>query len=286
MRNIVSGTTHVHTFNLIFRIWLALAAASTLPLCVPVSWATDVVIPLETGTPNLIGFGIGGYPDYLGSNDTAVGAAPVARIGLGGERFMQVFGTDVQVNLLNHPNWRLGPEILVRLGRKDVDDPVVSQVSEIDAAFDVGLTGGYTWIDSQNPLKRIGISAWGLWDASGVHNGSTFGARVFGMVPVARPVTVAAGAAASWGSKDYMDTYFGVSPEDSLKSGLPVYAAGSGVRDVRGWFLAMFHLSRTWHLGAAVMYSRLLGDASDSPLVSERGSPNQWVYGVGLMYGW
>jgi len=83
-----------------------------------------------------------------------------------------------------------------------------------------------------------------------------------------------------------MDTYFSVSADDAIRSGLPVFAAGSGMRDVRGWVVGMFHLSRNWHLGAGVLYSRLLGDASDSPIVSERGSDNQWIYGVGLLYGW
>jgi outer membrane protein len=103
---------------------------------------------------------------------------------------------------------------------------------------------------------------------------------------VARPVTMAAGAALTWGSDNYMDTYFSVSPPDAQRSGLPIFAASSGVRDVRGWVMAMFHMSRNWHLGAGVLYLRLVGDASDSPIVSERGSENQWIFGTGLIYGW
>jgi outer membrane scaffolding protein for murein synthesis (MipA/OmpV family) len=34
------------------------------------------------------------------------------------------------------------------------------------------------------------------------------------------------------------------------------------------------------------MYSRLVGDAADSPIVAERGSENQWIYGVGTLYAW
>jgi outer membrane scaffolding protein for murein synthesis (MipA/OmpV family) len=29
-----------------------------------------------------------------------------------------------------------------------------------------------------------------------------------------------------------------------------------------------------------------VGDAADSPLVAERGSKNQWVYGAGALYAW
>lgn len=83
-----------------------------------------------------------------------------------------------------------------------------------------------------------------------------------------------------------MDEYFGVTPSDSLASGLPIYVPGSGVRDGRGWALALFHLSPQWHLGAGVMYSRLLGDAADSPIVSAEGAKDQWIYGAGALYAW
>jgi outer membrane scaffolding protein for murein synthesis (MipA/OmpV family) len=33
-----------------------------------------------------------------------------------------------------------------------------------------------------------------------------------------------------------------------------------------------------------VNYSRLVGDFKRSPIVSDRGSPNQWLLGAGLAY--
>jgi outer membrane scaffolding protein for murein synthesis (MipA/OmpV family) len=35
-----------------------------------------------------------------------------------------------------------------------------------------------------------------------------------------------------------------------------------------------------------VQYSRLVGDFRDSPIVSVRGSPNQWLAATGLAYTW
>jgi outer membrane protein len=265
---------------------VTLFTAAALMVRTPAAMASDMFIEMPTGTPNFLGLGVGGYPDYFGSDDYSVGVAPVARIGLGGERYAQLFVTDLKVNLVNHRNWRLGPELLYRLGRKNVDDPIVDKMDDIDGSLDIGLFGGYTWIDPQASRKRAGFDVWGLWDVSGVHEGAAAGARVFGMYPVARPVSLAAGAATTWGSDNYTDTYFSVSSADSVRSGLPVFAASSGVRDVRGWLLGMFHLSRKWHLAGGVLYSRLVGDAADSPIVSQRGSENQLVLGAGLIYGW
>jgi outer membrane scaffolding protein for murein synthesis (MipA/OmpV family) len=36
----------------------------------------------------------------------------------------------------------------------------------------------------------------------------------------------------------------------------------------------------------AGQYSRLVGDFRRSPIVDDRGSPNQWLGAIGLAYSW
>jgi len=248
--------------------------------------AEDLVIPLELPQPNFIGLGVGAYPDYFGSSDYNVGVAPFGRLSLGGARFVRLMANEIRVNVLDHPHWQLGPMGLWRFSREDVENPVVNQVHHIDDALSLGLFGGYVWRDPREMRRMAGVGTWALGDASGTYNGWTAGLNAYAMQPVAKMVTVAGGAAFTYGSGNYMDEYFGVTPADSLASGLPVYVPGSGVRDVRGWAAAVLHLSPQWHLGAGVLYSRLVGNAADSPLVSQEGSKNQWVYGVGALYAW
>jgi outer membrane protein len=248
--------------------------------------AEDLVIPLELPQPNFIGLAVGAYPDYFGSSDYNVGAAPLGRLSLSGARFVRLMANEIRVNVLDHPDWQLGPVGLWRFGREDVDNAVVDRVHQIDDSISLGLFGGYVWRDPEEIRRMAGVSAWALGDVSGVYNGWTAGLNAYAMQPVAKMVTVGGGAAFTYGSGSYMDEYFGVTPADSLASGLPVYAPGSGVRDVRGWAAAVLHLSPQWHLGAGAMYSRLVGDAADSPLVSQEGSKNQWIYGVGALYAW
>lgn len=248
--------------------------------------ASDLVIPLELPQPNFIGAGIGSYPDYFGSDEQAVGVAPIARVSLGGNRFARLFVNDLRVNLLDHPNWQLGPAAVYRFGREDVDDRVVRQVHEIDASLSLGAFGGYTWRDPAELRRQAGVGGWALGDVTGAYGGWTAGLNAFAMQPVARMVSLAGGAAFTYASDNYMDEYFGVTGADALASGLPVYTAGGGVRDARAWVVAMVHLGPQRHVGAGVMYARLMGDAADSPLVSDRGSENQWIYGVGGLYAW
>lgn len=261
-------------------------AAAMLGILVQGVQADDLVIPLELSQPNFFGLGIGSYPDYLGSDENALGVAPIGRVSLGGNRFARLVVNDIRANLLDHPNWQLGPVGVWRFGREDVDDPVVRKLHEIDQSFSLGLFGAHVWRDPREARRQVGVGGWALGDVTGAYDGWTAGMNAFAMQPVAKMVTLGGGAAFTYASENYMDEYFGVTASDALASGLPFYQPGAGVRDVRGWATALFHLSPQWHLGAGMMYSRLVGDAADSPLVADRGSKNQWVYGVGVLYAW
>jgi outer membrane protein len=260
-----------------------IALASTTP---GRSHAEDLVIPLELPQLNFAGLGVGAYPDYLGSSDYNLGAAPFARLSLGGSRFVRLLVTEIRLNLLDNRDWQLGPVGFWRFGRDDVDNPVVERIHSIDDSFSLGLFGARVWRDPQEIRRIAGVGGWALADVSGVYNGWTAGLNAYAMQPVAKMLTLAGGAAFTYGSGNYMEEYFGVTPADSLASGLPIYVPGSGVRDVRGWAVAMLQLSKHWHLGAGVMYSRLVGHAADSPIVSQEGSENQWVYGAGVLHAW
>jgi len=265
---------------------LAAVALAALSIATQPANADEFLIPLELSQPNFFGLGVGAYPDYFGSDDAAVGVAPIGRLSLGGHRFVRLVVNDLRVNLLDHPNWQLGPVGVWRFGREDVDDRVVRKVHKIDQSLSLGLFTAHVWRDPQEARRQVGLGGWALGDATGAYDGWTAGMNAFAMQPVAKAVTLAGGAAFTYASDNYMDEYFGVTASDALASGLPVYQPGAGMRDVRGWATALLHLSPQWHLGAGVMYSRLVGDAADSPLVADRGSKNQWVYGVGALYAW
>lgn len=64
-----------------------------------------------------MGFGVGAYPDYIGSDNVKVGAAPPPwhGIGLGGNRFIRLMVNEMRINVIDHPNWRFGLDGLLRL---------------------------------------------------------------------------------------------------------------------------------------------------------------------------
>jgi outer membrane protein len=56
------------------------------------------------------------------------------------------------------------------------------------------------------------------------------------------------------------------------------------MRQVFAWPAVIVRVSERWFAGTGAFYQRLSGDATDSPIVTERGSPNQWTAGFGVGY--
>ncbi|MFO1243370.1 MAG: MipA/OmpV family protein [Rickettsiales bacterium] len=224
-------------------------------------------------------------PDYSGSDDYMVGAAPVGRYNFGDNRYVELLGNYASANIVNSQNWRFGPAVQYRFGRKDVDDPVVDRMSDVDGALQAGATFGYNYHFNNDIRHRAGVGIDVLQDVEG-DKGLSATAYARYWVPVSRAVDVGLSGSVVYGSDDFNDTYYGISASDSLASGLSAYNADSGINAYRIMPMAMLHLSEQWHIGAGVRWERLTGDAADSPIVSERGDENQIAGGLGLIYAW
>ena len=88
----------------------------------------------------------------------------------------------------------------------------------------------------------------------------------------------------SWASEDYFETYYGVNATESANSGLSQYYPGGGLNAIGVG--GAYDWKVTEKLSASVFseYYRLMGNAADSSLVEERGSPNQFTFGASAAY--
>jgi len=84
--------------------------------------------------------------------------------------------------------------------------------------------------------------------------------------------------------EEYMESYFGVTPAESARTGIAAYQPEGGVRAVGAMFGIIHQLSRSFGVYAYAGYDRLVGDAADSPIVRLFGSENQFSGGVTLYY--
>jgi len=238
--------------------------------------------------PNVVGVAGGMAPDYWGSNDYDGVAAPFFRYTIPGrELYVQLIATELSFNLLDHPNLTFGPVLNYRFGRDDnIEDKVVKNMEEIDDTVEAGLFAGYIWRERSNPRHRFITNLEFLTDVGDKYNGWVGLASLRYWYPVARPLDVQIGVGTTYGNSQYMDTYFGVTGIDATRTGLNRFDPDSGFRDVNAQLAAVFHFSMNWHLGVGFKYFNLIGDASDSPIVEERGAADQWIYGLGLAYSW
>ncbi len=90
---------------------------------------------------------------------------------------------------------------------------------------------------------------------------------------------VTAALSAEWADNDYTKGFFGVDAEQSTRSGLPQYTAAAGFRSVNLELGLLYPVGRSWMVQGLAGYSKLIGDAEDSPVVKA----NDYVFVGGFI---
>lgn len=84
--------------------------------------------------------------------------------------------------------------------------------------------------------------------------------------------------------------YFSITPTQSVSSGLfgqpplPVYNASGGIYSYGAGSEVRYFWNPQWATHVFVEYERLTGSVAASPLVTQRGSPDQLTVGLGVTY--
>ena len=238
---------------------------------------------------NYVGLGAGIIPDYTGSDDYTFGAAPVGLVHFDeSERYLRLVVSELYFNALDSKEWSFGPVLNYRWGRDNdsIEDNVVKRMHSIDGTIEGGAFLGWSWVGEDDPRHRLNLSVEFLHAITGGYDGFVASASARYFQPVSRALTLSLGVGTTYGSEDYMETYFGVSSGNAARSGLSKFNADGGMRDVRISPMVILSLSPNWHVAGGVIYSRLLGDAEDSPIVDKRGNANQFFAGLGVAYAW
>lgn len=98
----------------------------------------------------------------------------------------------------------------------------------------------------------------------------------------ASPTTTwVAGAGFSAAGDRYLQSWFGVTPEQSSRSGYAVYEPKAGLRDASVYASLRSQVAPRWVLLGGASATRLLGSAADSPLVRQRST---WSLNGGLAW--
>jgi len=270
---------------------LALAALALCTAAPTFAQEVDTAESIYSGDYLLIGGGALYGPSYEGSDDYVIDPVPVIQ--------GRVFGIGINArpsglafDLINDPGGKIsfsaGPSVRLRSNRAvHIKDPVVESLGKLRRAIEVGGSVGVSFNKVLNPYDSLSIGVDARWDVNGAHGGMAIDPAVTYLTPVSRGIALMVGADAQWGDDKFMDYYYSVSPAGSVASGLPTYQAAGGWRRVGGTAIVGFDLDGDLTNGGLMIgifgsYGRLLGDAAESPIVSIRGSRDQWVGGAGL----
>ena len=242
-----------------------------------------------------ITIGVGGafVPRYEGSDDYRLTPAAAIRGKVSGVSFVTQ-GTALFVNALpssDGPGTSLtfGPMAHLTLNRsslKTVRDPSVVALGRVPLAVEVGGHAGITRtgvITSAFDSLNVDVSV--SHDVTGTHDSLVVTPSITYGTPLSRKAYVGIYASANHVGSGYARTYFGVTPTQSLASGLTPYAPRGGFKDVNAGLLGNVSLTGDLFGGLSLFgigtYSKLIGDIGRSPVVTDR---NQWFGGVGLAY--
>ena len=249
-------------------------------------YAQDLPVPEGSGLDRMIGALVVVVPDYEGSDDYEPVPAPVAKFIFHENRYFQLTGNKAYLNVLNHENFELGPMGIVRFGRDDVDNDQVDALSDVDDSFELGGFVGYSMRFDNDFRHRMNVHLDFTQDVTDGHDGYVIEAAGTYWRPVAKRFDLGFRVSSAYASGDYMSSFFDVTPAGSARSGLSVFDADSGIKDVGIGLMGVFHITMNWHIGGGVSYKRLLSDAADSPVTDDVGSENQLFAGIGVIYSW
>lgn len=276
------------------RIALGLTASLALSSPAFAQQAAPLPSPEEAGSGFTVALGVGTRPDYVGSDDYRIIPAGGFR-GRVGPVTLSTRSTYVYADFFPRTaasvDFDVGPIIGANFNRSTkIDDDVVDLLPERDTAIEVGAFAGISLHDITNPYDTLSFRLDAKRDIAGAHKSTVISPNVEFSTPLSRFTYVSASAGLDFVSGKYARYYFGITPAESLLTGLPVYTPDGGMEKWRIGVLVnqsvTGDLTHGISLWGTAEYSQLTGDIKDSPIVDIRGDASQWLLAAGLAYTW
>lgn len=226
------------------------------------------------GTTLTLGGGVGVAPRYSGSDENRVSTALVLDYSMRNGFFASSTRGLGYGNSLGNLDYSAA--LSYRTGRKDhnVDSDTMSDGSDHLRGMGnvkgsaLGVVGlGYkltNWLSAQLQAEV---------PFSQRDNGAALHFGIVSPLYHSPKNSVTLGLTSSWGTNDYMQTYYGVSAAQSAASGFTQYHAGSGIYACSLNLDWTHNFTERWSVVADAGYTQLAGDARNSPIVQRKASP-------------
>jgi len=243
----------------------------------PAEPALGVNPPLTNSWRYSLMAGVTNMPKYAGSSDQGIKAIGGFGATYGRYFIGAVDGAStplgVGIYLYNDEHWRVGAALSYDLSsarKESVDESHLHGLGDIDRTAHATLFSSYTrdWFG-----LRTGLST----DVGGKHQGTTANFDLEGKYQPIEHLTLSAGPGLVWNSSQYNQTYYGITSQQSVRSGLSAYSPGSGIT-LRISAGANYQLTRNWNVGTRLGISRLPSEVANSPIVNDRTQVNYGIF--------
>lgn len=217
---------------------------------------------------NMVGIGVGMAPDYPGAKSYRAQPAPLLNAEWGPLFTSSRFGGPA-VGVKTRLPYDLSTGLLLGLS----PDRRESRNAQLQGLGNINFSAQYGAFVEWAP-GPFSASLSYMQSAKSAYGG-TLTLRGSYLVLKEGRNAVTLGGDVTWGSSNYMQTWFGVTPEQATRStaGLPAHQMSSGIRSASVLATWRYSLNANWAINSTVGVQTLLGNTTDSPLVERKASP-------------
>jgi outer membrane scaffolding protein for murein synthesis (MipA/OmpV family) len=219
-------------------------------------------------------------PIYDGARDYRVKGGPVINFRYKDVAFLST-GEGLGYNFLRGDHYQFGVAMAYDLGRKERDDLTnLHGMGDIGAAPVAKLYGSYVLSKKFPLILRVDARQF-----IGGAEGAVGDAGVYMPLPgSSKTFVMFAGPSITMATHHYLQTMYGVSPEQSLASGHPEYEIPhAGTAAVGVGFSATKFVTAHWLLNIDAAVSQIRGTPAQSPIVESR---TQKTLALSIDYQW
>ncbi len=278
--NSMKGSDALTSLKALFLVGAATLSSGT-------AFAADDVMDVDQVAEGRWGLTIGGFagfaPAYEGSDQYVFVGYPLVIPKYYGDGYDPLAAPrvtfkgidDVRITALRLGVVDVGPVVGYSFGRDEDKADLLTGLGDIDGGVNVG---GFVAVR----MAPFYVDAAFITQVTGdTDTGHTIRLGAGWEDKITERLTGRAYLSTAYASDDYMDAYFSVTPGQSATSGLAVYDADAGFKNIAFDVGADYALTERWTLTSKLGYSHLLGSAADSPVTASR---HQVSGGLGLTY--
>ncbi|AZO43016.1 MipA/OmpV family protein [Mesorhizobium sp. M7D.F.Ca.US.005.01.1.1] len=203
-------------------------------------------------------------PKYEGSDEFKI--MPVPFVTATFRDTVTIDPTGANIAVYDQGPFALRARLGYEMGRKEDDSDHLRGLGDVDMGATVGAKAAVKFGPAEifaQLDKTIGGSD-GLLGTIGIEVTQ----------PLSQSLMIGASASVVFADENHMQAYFGVTPEQSARSGLARYDAGAGLKRADFSVSATYMLNENWMVRGQAGVGILVGDAADSPIVVDKIQPS------------